>query len=90
MLRQLRAALGHGATVSLMHERRWASATFTGMRHYFSVRLAAAGGDALLDALGDHIFRLSGLLVADCHVPRRERDGDMLAAEVEMLTVALD
>lgn len=53
-------------------------------------RLAAAGGDALLDALGDHIFRLSGLLVADCHVPRRERDGDMLAAEVEMLTVALD
>ncbi len=90
LLRQLRAALGRDAQVTLMHERRWASATFTGMRHYFSVHLTATGGDALLDALPEHIFHLSGLLVADCHVPRRERNGDMLVGEVEMLTVALD
>ncbi len=90
LLRQLRAALGDMAEVQLLHERRWASATFAGIRHYLRVRLAANGGDARLDTLPEHIFHLPGQLVADCHVPRRDRVGDMLVAEVEMLTVALD
>lgn len=90
LLRQLRAALGDMAEVQLLHERRWASATFAGIRHYLSVRLALSGGDARLDTLPEHIFHLPGQLVADCHVPRRERVGDILVAEVELLTVALD
>lgn len=92
----LRALLAHAggegaASCRAAHSEQWASVTFTGARHGFSLLLTgpdAAGRAARLEReIGEMPFALPGHLVADILVTKRAcaADGEML--EIEALTL---
>ncbi|ATY34529.1 hypothetical protein CVN68_09415 [Sphingomonas psychrotolerans] len=67
---------------------RWASATFTGARH--ALTLTASPGPMLdhwLVGLSEVEFALRGYLVADIHVTRMRREGELVTVTIEALTV---
>lgn len=67
---------------------RWASATFTGVRHALTLTIDTAdAADAWLAALPDADLPLRGHLVADAAVMRSERSGRQIRAAIEVLTV---
>ena len=62
---------GHGVLLE-HHQRAWASVTFSGTRHELALRFdgenAVAGGERLIEAVGEHEFAIPGQLVADVAV----------------------
>ena len=65
--------LGDGSGELLEHSQRdWASATFTGSRHRFTLDYAGADpidhAEDLIAALPDHEFHIPGHIVADATV----------------------
>ena len=70
---------------------RWASATFTGMRHEITLQFTGADdvarGAAMAVVLDVHEFTLRGHIVADICVARCENCGSELLLEIEALTV---
>ncbi len=68
----LAALLGEGARLLSSRERPWASATFTGARHYWTWALTAADGADLARwfaaLLPEHEFSIRGHIVADALV----------------------
>ena len=74
-LRLLEAVLilaGDKADLMCHAERPWASATFSGTRHTFTLSFAGQDGVAaaeeFIDTLPDHEFVISGRLVADAGI----------------------
>lgn len=63
---------GGDAAIIAQSETAWASITFAGTRHRFTLRFvgdeAIAGGEALIDALPDHEFTIPGQLVAEAAI----------------------
>jgi hypothetical protein len=67
---------------------RWASATFAGARHMFTLTAAASPAfDAWLSALPEAEFALPGHLVADLVVEKVSREGETITAHLEILTI---
>ena len=97
--RALRVALialcGGGAEEQAYRIRPWASATFVGARHYWTLMLSgpdhASRAGQLEAQIGEHEFALRGHIVADAIVTsRREQlDGDQTVSIVtlEILTI---
>lgn len=86
------ANFGGETAVEEAVSRRWASITFSGARHLFTLRLEGAGAAAAADAFVDHLeereFRLRGHVVADIVLVAAERDGDaFVRLRLEALTV---
>lgn len=81
-------AAGIMLTILTADGTQWASATFTGTRHWITI---ATVGSPLLDrwlaGLSEAEFRLRGHLVADLVVTGERRDGEHAEVEVEALTV---
>lgn len=99
LLAQLAILLGPGMELIMAHEREWASATFSGARHSFAIRLplsgAAAPAPMALTQAPDHEFELPGAIVADCAVTVQQRTRDSagqhwLDIQIELLTVVAD
>ena len=72
-LRDALQLLGEGhPLIQHHHERAWASITFSGTRHQFTLLFtgaqAAAAGERFIDALPEHEFAIPGQLVADATV----------------------
>ncbi len=67
----LQLAESHGELVR-HHERNWASATFSGVRHTivlsFTGNVAVAASERFIAALDEHEFDIPGHLVADASV----------------------
>lgn len=66
-------ALGEGRAELVSHsERSWASVTFNGSRHEavldFTGIEAGIVGEALIEALPEHVFTIPGQIVADLAV----------------------
>ena len=80
------------------HETGWASATFTGARHSFSLAVSGAGAKDTVAKLereiGEVEFDLTGHLVADILITARRTDWHVsppvIRIEVEALTVEID
>ena len=75
-------------------ERPWSSGMFTGARHTFVLQFegpaAISHGEALIAALPEHEFNLTGRLVADATVSAAEHvlvDNPTLTIEVELLVL---
>jgi len=72
LLDQLWQLAGGPAELIAHTERAWASATFSGARHGFTLDFAGAAavsrGEGLIADLPEHEFTLPGLLVADAAV----------------------
>ncbi len=68
-------------------ERPWASVTFTGARHWFSLSVGPARADQIAARLPDAEFDLPGHLVADIVVTGTRSDGDRTILDIEALTV---
>ncbi|QCI95285.1 hypothetical protein FA702_05520 [Novosphingobium sp. EMRT-2] len=91
----LRALAGAGAVLVSQRETPWASVTFSGARHSFTLRFdeadAIEDSERLIAALPEHPFHIPGHLVADASVaradhsllpaPRLELDIDILLLE---------
>lgn len=82
----------HGAGLALAVRdadwRRWASATFAGARHDLTIALPDTdAATRWLDALPEADLPIRGHLVADAVVLRMHREGDILVAAIEILTV---
>lgn len=81
------------ATVEKMASRPWASVTFSGARHEFTLRLEGAGAakaaTAFRDRLEEHEFVLPGHVLADIAAVREVRDdvGKCVRLTLEALTV---
>ena len=76
-LRDALLALGeHRGQLLAQSERAWASITFAGARHGFTLLFAGedavAAGERFIAALPDHEFALAGQLVADATVTEVE------------------
>lgn len=76
-LRDALLALGeHRGQLLAQSERAWASITFAGARHGFTLLFAGedavAAGERFIAALPDHEFELAGQLVADATVTEVE------------------
>jgi hypothetical protein len=85
-----RAAADAGVTMTVdsVESARWSSVTFTGARH--EVRISAPHSPALdgwLADLPEQEFRMPGHLVADLAVAAISREGGIVRAGIEMLTV---
>jgi len=94
VIRAVLALAGHAGALDEHRGIRWASATFTGMRHQLRLRFvgapAIAAGDRLAAVIGEHEFRIPGHIVADAAVIERHQrhEGEpMLSLTVELLTV---
>lgn len=82
---------GHG-TITHHREQSWASITFTGTRHHFSIvytgHNAVEAGESLIAALPEHEFTIPGQLVADATITGVESNllpEPKLAVECELL-----
>ena len=85
-----RALVANGEQVEVTESDwlRWASATFTGARHVFTLRApTSAGFEAWLTALPEDDFALRGHLVADLTVTGIRYEGDSAIAALEVLTL---
>jgi hypothetical protein len=81
-------AAGCPVTVAAADWTRWASVTFTGARHSFTLTAAASPAlDHWLVGLRDAEFRLRNYWVADLAVTRMTREGDVVTVAIEALTV---
>ena len=93
LLRDLLArAGGEGAALCRSaHSAHWASATFTGARHRFTLLLTGPGAtrraNRLAREIGDIEFALPGHLVADIVAAGKRASAEGVALEVEALTV---
>ncbi|SOB86531.1 hypothetical protein SAMN06297144_1637 [Sphingomonas guangdongensis] len=86
----LASAVAHGLTpvIGEVATTRWASATFTGMRHEIALTLRAdPAAEAWLAALPESEFRLRGHLLADLIVVAHERVAGIASVRLEALTV---
>ena len=72
----LHALCEHQGQLLAQSERAWASITFAGARHGFTLLFAGqdavAAGERFIAALPDHEFALAGQLVADAPVTEVE------------------
>lgn len=91
LVRQI-GELAGGAGQMLVHSQKsWSSNTFAGTRHRmtwaFDGADAVAGGEALIDALPEHSFHITGQLVADAAVTSvsLQVEPPRLVAELELL-----
>ncbi|GAA4760641.1 hypothetical protein GCM10023219_00400 [Stakelama sediminis] len=85
-----RAAKADGCPMQTLDSgwRRWASATFTGARHWFEITLADTKQTRdWLAALPETNLPLSGHLVADLTVKSAAEQADGLVVRLEALTV---
>jgi hypothetical protein len=86
-----RALVGYfgpgNATIETSRYRRWASATFSGGRHSFTVRMPNGDPGQAAVTLPDHDFPASGPLVADIRAVSRPSCGKGAVYEIEALTV---
>jgi hypothetical protein len=84
---QIEALAANRVTVTMEHERPWASITFSGTRHSFAVDWEGTaepdGMHNLAKALPDHEFAIPGYFVADILV-RQQSDLRLL---VEALSI---
>ena len=91
LLRALRVRAGEGATIAASRSEAWASATFTGARHAFTLHLAgehgARDGSRLAEEMDAIEFDLPGHLVADIAIRSRSRDAGGTTLEIEALPV---
>lgn len=67
--------------------RRWASASFAGGRHSFTLRTAQDDLARVSSALSEHDFAAGSLLVADIRTVSFQREGREALVEIEALTV---
>lgn len=82
------AAAGCPVVITKSSSTRWASATFTGARHRLTLTASASPAlDAWLASLPEAEFALGEHLVADAVIEGTRRDGTVLTAVVEVLTV---
>lgn len=82
---------GCSISIDASESRTWASATFLGARHQFTLSAeASAQLDCWLTSLPEEIFQLRGHLVADLVVTRKSVRGSAVIAEVEILTIESD
>ena len=84
----VRSAEAEGIMLTILAAdgEKWASATFTGMRHRITITATASPLlDRWLAALPEAEFRLRGHLVADLAVTCGQRTGERV--ELEALTV---
>ncbi|MGL4314286.1 MAG: hypothetical protein ACRCSO_09885 [Sphingomonas sp.] len=76
------------AVVTRAIAHRWASATFSGMRHEIQVMMTAdAAAEAWLAQLPEAEFAVPGHLVADLIVDAIARDAGAMIATLSILTV---
>ena len=89
--RALRAAADRAdcpITLPSSSSTHWASATFVGERHMFTLTGSAGPAfDAWIDGLPEAEWALCGHLVADLCVVARHRLEDQLGVDLEVLTV---
>ncbi|MGJ3649517.1 hypothetical protein ACLB0R_13725 [Sphingomonas sp. GlSt437] len=79
---------GIAAVVSAATAKRWASATFNGMRHELILMLSGTPTtENWLAGLPEAEFNLPGHLVADLAIDATRRDGTALIATLAALTV---
>jgi hypothetical protein len=75
-------------TIALHDIRRWASVTFSGMRHQLRIEAPMSPQlDTWLATLPDAEFALRGHLVADLTIEAIRRADGRATAEIEVLTV---
>ncbi|MBC2668651.1 hypothetical protein H7F53_05820 [Novosphingobium piscinae] len=86
---------GGTAELQLHSEHAWASATFAGSRHRFTLAFtglaAIARGEDLIAALPDHEFAIPGQIVADTAIIAAEQRAlptPMLVVTCELLLLA--
>ena len=84
---------GAAAAIEEICSRPWASATFTGARHRFRLRLdgpsASAAADGFLRGLAEREFDLAGHILADIGLVQDLRE-DGVRLVLEALTVEMD
>lgn len=88
--RHICAAILREAAPALLiasRDRPWASATFSGARHWFTLDVPADLAGDIVCALPEAEFALPGQLVADLAVTARQPMGPMVRLSVEALTV---
>lgn len=93
-LGRMLSAMFRPATAELQSssQRRWASVTFNGARHRFSLRVSGDDADGAvahaIGALAQQDFALEGHVVADVALVERHRSGPgLFEIELEALTV---
>ncbi|MEW4468774.1 hypothetical protein AB1K62_13180 [Parasphingorhabdus sp. JC815] len=90
LIEQLSALAGAGHNIKMIRERRWASISFSGVRHKILISrqptsVAQDMSRSLAATITDHIFDLPGHFVADIVVDDRpEQDHSII---VEILTI---
>lgn len=91
MLAAALADLGPSGWIVRREGTRWASATFTGMRHRIEMQFAGIEaietGRTLASILPEHEFALHRHIVADISVIRSVEADAVLTLEIEALTV---
>ena len=90
VLRAVLALAGEHAELLVHSERVWQSATFSGFRHgstlLFEGAEAVAAGDAFIEALADHDWRVPHMLVVDAGVV----EATHVVMPVQRLTVTVE
>jgi len=87
-IERLASEAGCGAAIRHSDWQRWASATFSGARHQFSlVAPPSPALDAWLATLPEAEIALPGHLLADLSVFGIERGSEEILIELEALTV---
>lgn len=67
--------------------RRWASATFSGGRHSFTLHTAVGNAAQAAAGLADHDFQATDPIVADIRTVSHQCCGQQAIFEIEALTV---
>lgn len=85
-----RSAQAASAAITIVRSdaTRWASATFTGVRHAVELVAVAGGGvERWLDELPEAELAMAGHLVADLKIVTTRQAGSDLTVTLEVLTV---
>lgn len=79
--------LAANATIAESTETSWASATFTGARHCFTLSLEHPHDADMFDGVAEREFDFPGHIVADIAVTAREAGPDFNTITIEAWTV---
>jgi len=82
-----RAFSAHGDLVDDGWTRPWASCTFDGARHGFTLRCARAAADRLAGMIEDIDIPIPGHILASAAILRRHDSREATTLEIEALTV---